>query len=144
MDRKTHADLSPGFLDRDRLPRVCRRGLSLGLLFCLSCSPAARPKPVSASPVRLDGDPAAGRAPALAADRTTTESAGAVNAAPTERLSLESCSVEHSGPNVVILHCGKTVLKVMRPETLDFEALLTHLDPTEWKRQTVDLAGASR
>ena len=103
----------------------------------LSCSSAA------VSPQRLGPTSSAeapGRAPeqngALAAAEEPT------GASSTEPFRVESCSVERSGPNVAILHCGAMDLKVMRPSTMDFEALLSQLG-TKWQRQTVDLAGTS-
>ena len=51
------------------------------------------------------------------------------------------CARESSGPNVTILHCGTTDVKVMRPETLNAESMLSQLHPSEWKREQIDLGG---
>lgn len=114
-----------------------------GALFgCLSCAPSPGPQPVLASNAGSDRNVPADRV-APAADGTSVVSSESGSESPKEPFSLESCSVEHSGPSVVVLHCGTMVLKVMRPETLDSEGLLAQLDPTEWKRQDVDLAGTT-
>jgi hypothetical protein len=58
---------------------------------------------------------------------------------PLEFQALDTCAKQTSGPNVVILQCGAVLLKIMRPETINFDVVLSELVRKDWQRSEVTL-----
>lgn len=103
-------------------------GILATLMLCVSCSPPAQSVANPASLPRAEGPP-----------RVSNDSDEASKAWE-QQFEPNECTIAHAGPNVALLRCGQLDLKIMRPETIDWDGMLAQLGP-KWRGESVDLAG---